>query len=329
MTTRKHNDFLDIAASDDEASGSDRGYDSEANAAESKGRAVKRRRTTTTQDFSVESEDENEDDKDLEKGDEDNESEGGARLDDSAQSSTKSAKSVKAKGKLAKLSKLANGKAPKKTRSGVIYFSSLPPYLKPFALKGMLEKRGFEDITKIFLAPLLPSAAGNRNRSNKRKLYTEGWVEFRSKKTAKICAETLNATIVGGLKSSWYHDDVWNIKYLSRFTWDDLMQSVQRERSERESKRKIADAREAKEAKLFIEGVESGRIADGMAKKNEEKMKRRLEAAGDGDGDKELPQPKKVAPSRRRFHFQQNEVVKGSKDGAMADDAKRVLGKIF
>lgn len=78
---------------------------------------------------------------------------------------------------------------------------------------------------------------------------------------------------------------------------------------------------------MFIAGVESGRIADGMAKKNEEKMKRRLEAAGDGD--KELPQPKEVKPTRRRFHFQQNEVVKGSKDGAMADDAKRVLGKIF
>ncbi|KAJ5604049.1 hypothetical protein N7537_007005 [Penicillium hordei] len=329
MTTRKHNDFLDIAASDDEASGSDRGYDSEANAAESKGRAVKRRRTTATQDFSQDSdEDEDEEDKPLEKEDEDNEDEdGGASLEDSTKPSTKSAKSLKAKGKLAKLSKLANGKAPKKTRSGVIYFSSLPPYLKPFALKAMLEKRGFGGITKVFLAPLLPSAAGNRSRSNKRKLYTEGWIEFESKKTAKICAETLNATIVGGLKSSWYHDDVWNIKYLSRYSWEDLMQSVQRERSERESKRKIADAREAKEAKMFIAGVESGRIADGMAKKNEEKMKRRLEAAGDGD--KELPQPKEAKPTRRRFHFQQNEVVKGSKDGAMADDAKRVLGKIF
>lgn len=66
----------------------------------------------------------------------------------------------------------------------------------------MLEKRGFNDITKVFLAPLLPSAAGNRQRSNKRKLYTEGWVEFKDRKVAKICAETLNATIVGGLKSS-------------------------------------------------------------------------------------------------------------------------------
>ncbi|EKV17999.1 hypothetical protein PDIG_11700 [Penicillium digitatum PHI26] len=329
MTTRKHNDFLDIAASDDEASGSDRGYDSEANAVESKGRAVKRRRTTTTQDFSQQSDEEEDDDKkNLEHKDKDSEDEnGGASLEDSTKPSTKSAKSLKAKGKLAKLSKLATGKAPKKPRSGVIYFSSLPPYLKPFALKAMLEKRGFGGITKIFLAPLLPSAAGQRSRSNKRKLYTEGWIEFESKKTAKICAETLNATIVGGLKSSWYHDDVWNIKYLSRYSWEDLMQSVQRERSERESKRKIADAREAKEAKMFIAGVESGRIADGMAKKNEEKMRRRLEAAGDGD--KELPQLKAAQSTRRRFHFQQNEVVKGSKDGAMADDAKRVLGKIF
>ncbi|KAJ5800301.1 uncharacterized protein N7518_002369 [Penicillium psychrosexuale] len=335
MTTRKHNDFLDIAASDDEANGSDRGYDSEANVVESKGRAVKRRRTTTTQDFTQESdedEEEEENDKDAEKEDEDNHNEdGGTSLKDPAQPNTKSTKSLKAKGKLAKLSKLANGKEPKKKRSGVIYFSSLPPYLKPFALKAMLEKRGFGGITKIFLAPLLPSAAGHRNRSNKRKLYTEGWIEFDSKKTAKICAETLNATIVGGLKSSWYHDDVWNIKYLSRYSWEDLMQSVQRERSERESKRKIADARESKEAKMFIAGVENGRIADGMAKKNEEKMKRRLEAAGEaaGDGDKELQPKKDKQPTRRRFHFQQNEVVKGSKDGAMAEDAKRVLGKIF
>lgn len=228
MTTRKHNDFLDIAASDDEASGSDRGYDSEANAAESKGRAVKRRRTTTTQNFSQESdEDEDEDGKDLEKEDEDNEDEdGGASLEDSTKPSTKSAKSLKAKGKLAKLSKLANGKAPKKTRSGVIYFSSLPPYLKPFALKAMLEKRGFGGITKIFLAPLLPSAAGHRSRSNKRKLYTEGWIEFESKKTAKICAETLNATIVGGLKSSCQYTGIFAIIYDLLFCDEHILTSA-------------------------------------------------------------------------------------------------------
>lgn len=115
MTTRKHNEFLDIAASDDEASDSDRGYDSEANAVESKGRAVKRRRTTTQDSFSGSDEDEDEKDK-AEDEEEDNEEDGGAILDVSAEPSTKSTKSVKAKGKLAKLAK-----PPKKDKSGVIY----------------------------------------------------------------------------------------------------------------------------------------------------------------------------------------------------------------
>ncbi|KAJ5558426.1 Nucleotide-binding alpha-beta plait [Penicillium sp. DV-2018c] len=326
MTTRKHNDFLDIAGSDDEASASDRGYDSEANAADSKGRAVKRRRTTKRASLSGSNEDE-ERDQDHEDGtdNEDTNEDGGALLEASEESSTKKpAKSPKAKGKLAKLAK-----PPKKDKSGVIYFSSLPPYLKPFALKGLLEKRGFDGITKVFLAPLLPSAAGHKQRSNKRKLYTEGWVEFKNRKTAKICAETLNATIVGGPKSSWYHDDVWNIKYLRKYTWSDLMEQIQRERAEREARMRIETARAAKEAKVFIEGVENGRVADGIAKKNEEKMKRKLQSAGDGDGEKEVVQPQKAASTKRRFHFQQNEVVKGAKDGAVAEDAKRVLGKIF
>ncbi|KAJ5121513.1 Nucleotide-binding alpha-beta plait [Penicillium bovifimosum] len=323
MTTRKHNDFLDIAVSDDDASASDRGYDSEANA-DSKGRAVKRRRTTTRASLSGSDEDE---DQDQDHKDESDNEDGGALLEVSeepSKSTEKSAKSLKAKGKLAKLAK-----PPKKDKSGVIYFSSLPPYLKPFALKGLLEKRGFDGITKVFLAPLLPSAAGHKQRSNKRKLYTEGWVEFKNRKTAKICAETLNATIVGGPKSSWYHDDVWNIKYLRRYTWSDLMEQIQRERAEREARMRIETSRAQKEAKVFIEGVENGRVADGMAKKNEEKMKRRLKDAEAKEGEKEDMQSKKAVSTKRRFHFQQNEVVGGAKDGAVADDAKRVLGKIF
>jgi ESF2/ABP1 family protein len=121
---------------------------------------------------------------------------------------------------------------------------------------------------------------------------------------------------------------VWNIKYLRRYKWSDLMEQIQRERAEREARMRIETSRAQKEAKVFIEGVESGRIADGMAKKNEEKMKRRLESAEGGE--KEAVQSKKaVSSTKRRFHFQQNEVVRGAKDGAVADDAKRVLGKIF
>ncbi|KAJ5770279.1 uncharacterized protein N7511_002330 [Penicillium nucicola] len=351
MTTRTHNEFLDTAASNDETS--DRGYDSEANVTESKGRAVKRRRTAETQDFfGVESDedDENEDSEEEEdthgKGksksksrkqatanaDAENEDEEEDNDDEADQDSAfleAAAKIARTKAFLPteKKSKLANGKAPKKNKTGVIYLSSLPPYLKPFALKAMLEQRGFEPITKIFLAPLLPSAAGNRRKSNKRKTYTDGWVEFASKKTAKICAETLNAHIVGGKKGGWYHDDVWNMKYLRGFKWADLMEQVQRERSEREARQRIEDSRAKKEEKMFVAGVESGRVADGMARKNEEKARRKLEEAEKKDGQKEVSQKKIAQPVRRRF--QQSEVVRGSKEGAVADDTKRVLGKIF
>lgn len=51
----------------------------------------------------------------------------------------------------------------------------------------MLEKRNFGPITKVFLAPLLPSAAGQKQKSNKRKLYTDGWVEFKSKRCVFLC----------------------------------------------------------------------------------------------------------------------------------------------
>ena len=171
------------------------------------------------------------------------------------------------------------------------------------------------------MAPVVPSNSGPR-RSNKRKLYGEGWVAFASKKTAKIAAQTLNACTIGG--RGYYADDVWNMKYLKGFTWSDLIDTVRRERSEREAKQRIEDSRARKEEKIFLAGVEAGRVADGMARKNEEKRKRRLEA---GEGDQVDAEPPKLGPVRRRFT--QNDVVTEKEDAAIGDDARRVLGKIF
>lgn len=63
----------------------------------------------------------------------------------------------------------------------------------------MLEKRNFGPITKVFFAPLLPSAAGQKQKSNKRKLYTDGWVEFKSKRQVNLyhCATILIDTYIG------------------------------------------------------------------------------------------------------------------------------------
>ena len=55
------------------------------------------------------------------------------------------------------------------------------------------------------------------------------------------------------------------------------METVQRERSERESKQRMADIRAKKEEKVFLAGVEAGRRLDGINQKNEEKRKQEME----------------------------------------------------
>ena len=370
MTTRKRNEFLDPISSEDE--GSEAGYDSEA-AEETKGRNMKRRRTDPTRGF-LDNDDEEDDDEDGEGGvdlgesdeedmkisrskgkakkakgkttdreddqdedddendDEDDEGEDNQHLhkDQYLDATTKTPSNLKP----LKHKPLDKTKPPKKNKTGVIYFSSLPPYLRPFALKSMLETRGFSPITKVFLSPAIPSPSAPRRRSNKRKTYSDGWVEFASKKTAKICAETLNASIVGGKKGGWYHDDVWNMKYLRGFKWADLMEQVQREKSERDAKRRVEDSRAKKEDKVFVSGVEKGKVLDGMQKKNEEKKKRNHQPEEE-QPQKQQPQPQPQSQQNVRRLFKQNEVktprdkIKEDPNAVVGDDAKRVLGKIF
>lgn len=315
MTTRKRNEFLDPLLSDDDEASDDGGYDSEA-AEESKGRTVKRRRKDI-----IRGTDDEDEESDIDHSDEDEDpkpkSKPSKTSDDDedpehdhpdTDPKTKRQQKPLDKTKLARKAALAS---TKKQKTGVIYLSSLPPYLKPSALKTLLTQRGFSPITKVFLTPSPPS----KRRSNKRKTYTDGWVEFASKRTAKICAETLNATIVGGKKGGWYHDDVWNMKFLRGFKWQDLMEQMQREKNEREATRRIEDSRARKEEKVFVEGVERGRVVDGIRRKNEEKGR----ASGDGEV--------------RRL-FKQNDVKlapgsKGASGEVLDEDAKRVLGKIF
>lgn len=154
MTTRKHNEFLDAPSDDDEASV--RGYDSEENVAESKGRAVKKRRTDTQDFFGLGSDDDESADEEEEEDEEarevkgkgskqskttkrdtaaeeyekveaeddehdDEDEDGGAYLDTTSDEKNKPSKILS--------TKLL--KKPKKDKSGVVYLSSLPPYLKP------------------------------------------------------------------------------------------------------------------------------------------------------------------------------------------------------
>ncbi|KAK2813604.1 RNA-binding ATPase activator esf2 [Arthroderma sp. PD_2] len=338
MSKQKHNEFLDIGSSDDE--GSEAGYNSE-DFQESKGRSNKRKHNSDSDSLSKrrklpESDSEGSDDEDgsdildladaIDDVSQENE--------DSEPATTPPTESTPTNLSTIKSSSSSKeSKKPRKNKTGVIYMSSLPPYLKPFALKSLLIARGFGPITKIFLSPYVPSTSTSRASMkasrNKRRMYTDGWVEFASKRTAKICAEALNASIVGGKKGGWYHDDVWNMKYLRGFKWTDLMEQVQREKREAEARRRIEDTKARKEEKSFLQGLEQGKIVEGIKKKREAKEQLKTD-----NGDSEKPTQKKMEVRRV---FRQNEVrgSAGASAGATGStkkvdpDAQRVLSKIF
>ncbi|ETI20870.1 hypothetical protein G647_07213 [Cladophialophora carrionii CBS 160.54] len=227
-----------------------------------------------------------------------------------------------------KQKKKVKDKDKKKPTPGVVYLSSLPPYLKPSALRNLLDQRGFSPIARIFLSP---ASKSNKSHSaggkNSRQLYTEGWIEFASKKTAKRCAETLNASTVGGKKGGYYRDDVWNMKYLRGMRWEELMAGVREEKREMEGRRDEERRTIARETRMFVEGVEEGRRREGMKRKREQKKKSpqpagNAEQEGDGPGD-----PKRT--------WRQNEVLGNKRkdqtggDDKISDDVRQVLGKIF
>ncbi|KAH0834450.1 Pre-rRNA-processing protein esf2 [Fonsecaea pedrosoi] len=222
-----------------------------------------------------------------------------------------------------------NQKKPKKskhkeTTPGVVYLSSLPPYLKPSALRNLLEQRGFSPIKRLFLSPA--SRHAHNSKKNSRQLYTEGWIEFSSKKIARRCAETLNATTVGGKKGGYYRDDLWNMKYLKGMAWEELMAGIREEKREEEGRRDEERRTIAQETKRFIEGVEEGRRVEGIKRKKAGRKGDREETGNSGGGDS--------AVDVRRT-WRQTE-VKGKKKGQdsavperISDDVKQVLNRIF
>lgn len=316
MSSTKRNEYLDHGLSDE--SDNDAGYDSEAAEVSKAGRASKRRKIERDS-----TEDEEEADKVKVEVEAPNaaaasqdkrQSRGhGERQNTDPLSQDPSADSSRATTSTSKKKKKDKSK-DKEAVPGVIYLSSLPPYLKPSALRNLLEQRGFSPIKRLFLSPASKHKSGSKK--NSRRLYTEGWIEFASKKTARRCAEALNAQVVGGRKGGFYHDDVWNMKYLKGMRWEELMAGIREEKREEEGRRDEERRLIARETKRFIEGVEEGRKREGI------KRKRELKGAGDANADLKRTWRQVEAKGGKNNNTPQEK-------GGISDDVKEVLGKIF
>jgi len=298
MSTRKHNEFLDLDESENEVSD---GYQSEAQE-ESRGRiassrSAKRRKVDTHSD------DSDDDEKDdissrpsksvstaksaapkadsrfakLQEFEEDDDERDEGNNDDGAEEDELEAE----EGDFTAVSEKAARNAPKSVlraekaarKSGVVYISRVPPFMKPHTLKHFLEEHAPKGLGRIFLTPEDHTRYLQRKKSggNKKKSFTDGWVEFVSKNDAKAAASILNGNIMGGKKGNYYHDDLWNMKYLKGFKWSHLTEQIAAENAEREARLREEIRRTRKENKAFVEDIERGKALEGMDNKRKSK----------------------------------------------------------
>ncbi|XP_043499626.1 activator of basal transcription 1-like isoform X1 [Polistes fuscatus] len=118
-------------------------------------------------------------------------------------------------------------KSVKKKKSGIIYLSSIPKYMNIIMVREMFSTYG--KVGRVYLQLAENPESGKKR--NPIKHFTEGWVEFESKRVAKYVAATLNNKQISMRKKSKFFDVIWNIKYLPRFKWIHLSERLAYERA--------------------------------------------------------------------------------------------------
>ena len=343
MTTRNRNEWLEADLSNDENLGSDLGVAEESRGRAFSGSRLKRRKLNGTEGSDYEDESRFDiDQRDVSDGGEilqnrKPEVEDGTTFDrttsqqssDSLNVQVRDNSDQKSKSSLAKKAAKASDAS---ARTGVVYISRIPPFMKPHTVKHFLSPSAPSGLGRIFLTPESQDVHKSRVRAggNKKRNFTDGWVEFMSKKEAKIAVETLNARIIGGKKGGYYYDDVWNLKYLKGFKWRHLTEQIANENAERTARMRAEDARERREAREYLRNVEKAKMLGGMEKKRSKKASFAEDTIGGRYGEDESTS--QHAKDRRR-QLKQIEVKTksvGDKPSIETpDEVKRVLSKIF
>ncbi|KAI2472452.1 Pre-rRNA-processing protein ESF2 [Annulohypoxylon bovei var. microspora] len=328
MPPEKINNFLDAEESEDDGS---QGYDSEVEQLQKGGRIAKRRKL---------SDDVASDEDDVPSAGEEEveEVEGDGVIEENEEEEDSHTKASGRKLKpedlhlqselpdisrpLTKKNLVATEKAIKK--SGLVYLSRIPPFMKPAKLRSLLEPYG--KMNRIFLTPEDPQDRSRRVRQggNKKHMYTDGWVEFIEKKDAKKAVDLLNARTIGGKKNTYYRDDIWNLLYLKGFKWHNLTEQINSEMAERTSRMRAEISKSTKENKEFVRNIEKAKVLGGMQAKAAAKRSRdednTTSSAPTGTRDSE--------DSRNMRKFKQASIGRKGVEKA-PEEAKRVLSQLF
>jgi ESF2/ABP1 family protein len=209
-------------------------------------------------------------------------------------------------------------------RSGVIYMSHIPPFMKPHTLKNLLAPYAPSGIGRVFLTPEDHERRQARIRGggNKKRNFVDGWVEFVSKKEAKVVVETLNTRNIGGKKGGYYFDDVWNLKYLKGFKWRHLTEQIANENAERAARMRAEGSSSRREMREFLKNVERSKIEETrQAKKAIKARKMGMEPATVDE-----PAPPATPKVKQNMPIKKDSTRRRDND---LETVERVLSKVF
>lgn len=205
-------------------------------------------------------------------------------------------------------------------KRGVCYLSRVPPHMDPSNLRQLLSR--FGEIQRIYLAPEDPTVQVKRKQAGgfQRKEFSEGWVEFAKKNVAKKVANMLNGEQIGGRRRSSFYYDIWNIKYLSKFKWDDLTSEIAEKNRTQEQKLALEISAAKRERDFYLSKVDQSRALNSMRERMK-KQKTREPASNEADDD--VREPKIIRK------FPQNRLVNGSAVQSKPALSKDFLTRVF
>ncbi|KMZ08886.1 pre-rRNA-processing protein esf2 [Drosophila simulans] len=184
---------------------------------------------------------------------------------------------------LANFKATSSSSAPvKKRKMGIIYISNIPKHMNVTRLREILGEYG--TIGRVYLQPEKLSSA--KAKKNKRKRYnihfTEGWVEFKSKRVAKQIVPLLNNKQISGRKTSQFYDSLWSMKYLPRFKWVHLTERMNYEQAVHKQRLHTEVSQARKETTFFQNNLDKSEFIKKQAKKAK-KAEKALAAKSDSD----------------------------------------------
>jgi len=207
-------------------------------------------------------------------------------------------------------------------KRGVVYIARVPPYMKPEKVRHLFGKYG--EVLRIYLTPEDPLARNRRVKTggNRKQNYTDGWVEFASRRVAKRVAEMLNCRPIGGSKRSFYHDDMWNLRYLKKFKWDDLTAELAYKNRVRDEKLKLEMEQVRRENNHYLSRVEKARTIGKIA----DRKRAKVAETGDSKALARLDQAEAARPPKRAFSQREAPVVNRKKETTLD---RGLLAQVF